>query len=118
MSVRVDVSPELEAVVDPLVLERVLSNLLTNAVRYGAPPFVVAAEERDQNLRISVTDNGPGVADDLRPRLFEPFARGDDARGNGLGLAIARAYARAANGDLVYVPDAAGARFDLILPQG
>ena len=45
-----------------------------------------------------------GVPDELRPRLFERFARGDDARGSGLGLTIARAYARAHGGDLVYEP--------------
>jgi signal transduction histidine kinase len=116
--VRLDVSPDLAAVVDPLVLDRVLSNLLINAVSYGKPPLVVAAEQRDRQLRIAICDGGPGVADDLRPRLFERFARGGDAQGSGLGLAIARAYARAAGGDLVYTPGETGARFELILPQG
>ena len=55
--------------------------------------------------------------EELRPRLFERFARGDDGEGSGLGLAIARAYARAHGGDLVYDPGARGARFELILPQ-
>jgi signal transduction histidine kinase len=114
---RLDVSPDLAAVVDPLVLDRVLSNLLINALSYGKPPVVIAAETRDRHLRIAISDEGPGVAPELQQRLFERFARGGDAHGSGLGLAIARAYARAAGGDLVYVHDVPGARFELILPH-
>jgi len=116
-SLRLDVPPDLAAAADPLVLDRVLSNLLINAMSYGKPPLVVAAEQRDRHLRIAVCDEGPGVAAELRPRLFDRFARGGDADGSGLGLAIARAYARAAGGDLVYVPGDTGARFELVLPQ-
>ena len=57
------------------------------------------------------------MADDLRARLFERFARGDTDRGSGLGLAIARTYAQAHGGDLVYHPLERGARFELIVPQ-
>jgi signal transduction histidine kinase len=115
--VRLDVPEDLAAVADPLVLDRVVSNLLVNALRYGAPPVVIAADRRDRHLRIAVEDAGLGVPDELRPRLFERFARGAEADGSGLGLAIARAYARAHGGDLVYDPTPAGARFELILPQ-
>jgi signal transduction histidine kinase len=116
-SVRLEVADDLAVVADPLVLERVVSNLLTNAVRHGKPPIVVAAERRDRHLRVSVEDAGGGVAPDVRQRLFERFARGDDARGSGLGLAIARAYARAHGGDLVYEQrNGAGARFELVVP--
>jgi K+-sensing histidine kinase KdpD len=114
---RLDVSPDLAAVVDRLVLERILSNLLTNAARYGEPPLLVVAEQRDQHLRIAVSDEGRGVPEELRARLFERFARGDDAVGSGLGLAIARSYARAHGGDIVYAPQGRGARFELVLPQ-
>jgi len=114
---RLDVSPDLAAVVDRLVLDRVLSNLLTNAARYGEPPLLVVAEQRDQHLRIAVSDEGRGVPDELQGRLFERFARGDDAVGSGLGLAIARSYARAHGGDIVYAPQGRGARFELVLPQ-
>jgi signal transduction histidine kinase len=91
--------------------------LLINARRYGAPPFILDAEHRDRHLRIAVEDAGPGVPEELRPRLFERFARGESAAGSGLGLAIARAYARAHGGDLLYNPGDDGARFELILPQ-
>ena len=113
-----DVPKNLAAVVDRLVLDRVLSNLLINASRYGEPPVRVTAEQRDRHLRIAVSDEGPGVPEELRPRLFDRFARGDDAGGSGLGLSIARSYARAHGGDIIYDGAAPGARFELILPQG
>ena len=116
--VTIEAPHDLAAVVDRLVLDRVVSNLLSNAVRHGAPPFVVTAERRGMHLRVAVSDRGPGVAEELRPRLFERFARGDDANGTGLGLAIARTYARAHGGDIVYDVDAGGSRFVLIVPQG
>jgi len=115
-AVRLDVAPDLAAVADPLVIDRVVSNLLVNASRYGAAPIVLAAEQRDRHLRISVEDAGAGVPEELLPRLFERFARSGEAPGSGLGLAIARSYARAHGGDLVYDPRGAGARFELVLP--
>jgi signal transduction histidine kinase len=115
--VSLDVADDLAVVADKLVLDRVVSNLLTNAVRYGAGPIVVSAEQSDSHLRVAVEDAGEGVADDVLPRLFERFARSEGAIGNGLGLSIARAYARAHGGDLVYDPGERGARFELILPQ-
>jgi signal transduction histidine kinase len=113
-----DVPDDLAVVADPVVLDRVVSNLLVNAARYGEPPIVVAAEQKDRHLRISVEDRGPGVPEPLLPRLFERFERGPDTGGSGLGLAIARAYARAHGGDLVYSPRGHGARFELIVPNG
>jgi signal transduction histidine kinase len=112
-----DVPGDLAAVADPLVLERVVSNLLANAIRHGEPPIRLRAEQRDRHLRIAVDDAGSGVPEELRARLFERFARGDAGRGSGLGLAIARAYARAHGGDLVYHEADAGAHFELIVPQ-
>ncbi len=114
---RLDVPKDLAVRVDPLVLERAISNLLLNAVRHGSPPIVVAAERRDRHLRIVVEDCGDGVPEELHGRLFERFERGPDARGSGLGLAIARTYARAHGGDLHYKAGAKGARFELVVPQ-
>ena len=115
-TVQLDVPGDLAAVADKLVIERVISNLIVNASRYGKPPIVVSACCRDRHLRIAVEDNGGGVAAEVEPRLFERFERGPDASGAGLGLAIARAYAQAHGGDLVYAPHQRGARFELILP--
>jgi signal transduction histidine kinase len=118
--VELEVAPDLAVVADPHMLDRVISNLLTNAVRHGAPPVVVAAEQRDRHIRIAVEDTGGGISNEFRARLFERFERGDGATGSGLGLAIARAYARAHGGDLVYHSTSAsgGARFELIVPAG
>jgi two-component system sensor histidine kinase MtrB len=116
--VELDVLDSLAIVADPVVLDRVVSNLLLNAVRYGAPPILVSAEAREMHVRIAVQDSGTGVSEDLLPHLFDRFARGEVAgAGSGLGLAIARTYARAHGGDLIYEPDGVGARFELILPR-
>jgi signal transduction histidine kinase len=115
--VDLEVARDLAVLADPLVIDRVVSNLLINAVRYGKPPIMISAEQRDRHLRVTVEDRGAGVPEDLRPRLFERFSRADTANGSGLGLAIARAYARAHGGDLLYQPLADGTRFELIVPQ-
>ena len=115
--VRLEVEPDLAAVADPVTLDRVVSNLLINAMRYGRPPIKVSAGREDGKLRIAVEDSGEGVPEELRPHLFERFTRGGDARGSGLGLAIARSYAEAHGGELLYEPGATGARFELVLPQ-
>jgi two-component system sensor histidine kinase MtrB len=119
--VEIIVPPELEAAVDPVSLDRMLSNLIANALRHGEPPVTVTAAERDTHLRVSVEDRDQGVRRELVPRLFDRFARDPEARGHangsGLGLAIAQAYARAHGGDIVYeqvVPH--GARFELVIP--
>jgi signal transduction histidine kinase len=117
-AVELDIPDDLAAVVDPLVLERVVSNLVANAVRYGAPPIRIVAHQRDRHLRVAVEDAGPGVPKDLEGRIFERFAQGGGGKtGHGLGLAIARAYAQAHGGDLVYDPRPRGARFELLIPQ-
>jgi signal transduction histidine kinase len=116
--VEYEVPADLAAVADTLVLDRVLSNLLGNAALYGKMPLRVSAEQRDRQLRIAVEDEGVGVPDELRPRLFDRFARGGEAQGSGLGLAIARLYARAHGGDILYDQRDRGARFELVIPQG
>ncbi len=97
-AVELDIPNDLAAVVDPLVLERVISNLVANAVRYGAPPIRIVAQQRDRHLRVAVEDAGSGVPEELEGKIFDRFARGGGASGHGLGLAIARAYAQRARG--------------------
>jgi len=117
--IRIDVDEELEVVADRLALERILLNLVVNALRHGRPPVVLSVLQRDSYLRVRVEDSGDGVPSDLVPRLFERFERGGPGEGSGLGLAIAQTYARAHGGDLLYDPTAnGGARFELILPRG
>ena len=112
----VEVDPSLAVVADPLVIERVVSNLVANARQHGAPPVRIDAEQKDRHLRISVADCGAGIPEALVPRLFERFEHGGGS-GTGLGLAIAKAYANAHGGDLYYEPTKKGARFDLVIPR-
>jgi signal transduction histidine kinase len=119
--VEIAVPPDLEAPLDPIALDRMLSNLMANALRHGEPPVTVTAAQRDTHLRLAVEDRGPGVQREFVPRLFDRFARGPESRGrtkgSGLGLAIAQAYARAHGGDIVYEPAVPhGARFELVIP--
>jgi signal transduction histidine kinase len=116
-AVELDIPDDLAAVVDPLVLERVVSNLVGNAIRYGEPPIRISVQQRDRHLRVAVEDAGPGVPKELEGKIFERFARGGAEAGHGLGLAIARAYAQAHGGDLVHDPRPGGARFELLIPQ-
>jgi two-component system sensor histidine kinase MtrB len=92
-------------------------NLLANAARHGSPPILLAAEERDRHIRISVADGGKGVPDEIRSHVFERFERGPDAPGSGLGVAIARAYAQAHGGDLLSDDSEEGARFEVVIPR-
>jgi signal transduction histidine kinase len=121
--VEVEIPDELETLVDRTVFERVVSNLLTNALRHGASPVVVTATQSDNHFRLIVKDNGKGVPPRFVHELFDRFSRSDDARarglGSGLGLAIARSYARAHGGDLMHEHiEPHGARFELIVPIG
>jgi signal transduction histidine kinase len=120
-AVLVDVSGELEAEADPHAFDRIITNLITNAFRYGDPPVYVRADCTDRQFRVTVEDRGRGVPAEFVPDLFERFSRSESSRtrvsGSGLGLAIARSYARAHGGDLRYEPaHPQGARFELVLP--
>lgn len=119
--VHVEVVGPALAVVDPSILDHIVTNLVTNALRYGKAPVRVSAVVDEGQVRISVEDSGPGVAAEIEETLFERFTRAGVARdrvaGTGLGLAIARAYARAHSGDLRYERgQPAGARFVVELP--
>ncbi|HEX7526508.1 MAG TPA: ATP-binding protein [Gaiellaceae bacterium] len=120
--IEVTVSGPDEAFVDPSILDHIVTNLVTNALRYGSAPVRVSAAVSDGRLELSVEDAGPGVAREIEDTLFERFTRAGASRdrvaGTGLGLAIARAYALAHRGDLRYEPgQPAGARFVVELPS-
>ena len=103
----VDVSERLPAVIaDPILLERVVANVVANALRYAPPdePVRIEAGEAAGRVDLRIIDRGPGVAPADRDRIFEPFQRlGDRARGSGvgLGLAVARGFTAAMGGELV-----------------
>jgi signal transduction histidine kinase len=119
--VNVEMPSELETKVDPHAFDRIVSNLIVNALRYGEPPVTVSAQQTDRHFRLIVEDRGAGVAPEFVPDLFERFTRAEHPTrwtgGTGLGLAIARSYARAHSGDLLYEPaHPRGARFQFVLP--
>jgi signal transduction histidine kinase len=118
--IEIAVEPELRTIVDPDAFDRIVSNLVVNAVKYGSPPVTISAEQRDTHFRLAVEDRGEGVGKDFVPRLFERFARGSakTKSGSGLGLTIAQSYANAHGGELIYGDaEPQGARFELVLPR-
>jgi two-component system sensor histidine kinase KdpD len=104
---RIDPSTHM-VVVDPELLERVLENLLANAIRFSPDAVEVAttpAPRRDSDeypvVRLQVVDHGPGVADENRTSMFDAFQRlGDATPGVGLGLAVAKGFVEAMGGRL------------------
>jgi two-component system sensor histidine kinase KdpD len=109
--------------VDGLLLEQILVNLLDNAARYTPPrtTITIAASVDGNSLRLSVSDNGPGLPPGSEERIFEKFYRAspkaDSGRGSGLGLAICRAIAQVHGGTITAANrPGGGAEFVLRLP--
>jgi len=96
---------------DPGLLERVLANLFSNALRHsqGARPPELQAQLLDDTVLLEVVDHGPGVPDEQKERIFEPFTRvGDRYPGVGLGLAVAKGFAEAMGGRIVAIDTPGG----------
>jgi heavy metal sensor kinase len=133
-AVRIEVAPASEAPLagDAGLLGRLMLNLLDNAIKHSPPDGVVRVSlaRAGDTFRIAVTDDGPGIPQSARDRIFERFFRADPSRsradrsatgGAGLGLAIARWIAEAHGGTLVLESPAAsvgggGATFVVTLP--
>jgi signal transduction histidine kinase len=109
-SIEVTVPADACVVVDPDHLQRILTNYVGNALKYGAPPIgVEVTRGSDGWVEVRVSDNGAGVPDEFVPRLFGKFARADNEatrrqRGTGLGLSIVRGLAQVNGGDTWYEP--------------
>ncbi|MFJ8722751.1 ATP-binding protein [Streptomyces sp. NPDC004166] len=105
-SVELDIPETLPMVdVDAGLLERTVANLVENAVKYSplTTPVLVAASALADRVEVRIVDRGPGVPDEAKDRIFEPFQRYGDAprgAGVGLGLAVARGFAEAMGGTL------------------
>ena len=104
------------------LLRRLIRNLIENALKHGAPPVEIAVAFEGGVLVVTVRDHGPGIAAELRERVFEPFfrpaGRSEDAGSWGLGLALARQIARRHGGDATCgEADGGGAVFRVVLPS-
>jgi two-component system, OmpR family, sensor kinase len=114
---RVEAEPDLVVRGDELRLSQALGNLVDNALRHGAGAITLSARRAGADVELEIADEGAGPPPELRPRAFERFARGDEARtrgGAGLGLAIVRAIAEAHGGKAEL---AAGSAVRLRLPS-
>ena len=111
-----------EVSIDKVRYERIVGNLIENAKKHGGGAVEIQIEPaRDKRIRIAVIDDGPGVAQGERERIFERFARGSAARhriGTGLGLALVAEHSSAMGGR-AWVEDGkfGGARFVVELPM-
>jgi two-component system OmpR family sensor kinase len=110
---------------DPALLERAIANLVDNAIRYsgkGRRVSVRAGPDGDGQVRIQVSDDGPGIPDEERARVFERFYRGDagrrSARGSGLGLAIVKAIIESHGGTVDLASRSGrGTTVSIVLPR-
>ena len=109
------------ALTDPSRLRQILEHLVENAVKYAPPETTITLDWRmaDGSVRIGVADEGPGIPEEWRERIFEPYARRETrtARGSGIGLYAARRLAESVGARLWCEPaDGHGARFVIALP--
>jgi signal transduction histidine kinase len=122
ISVRAEIDPSLvPAHVNPERIQRVLFNLIQNAIRHTPPDgsVTVRAQSIGDAIEIEVADTGIGIAGEHRARVFEPFYRADDARtdaGAGLGLAVSRAIVEAHGGSIWLEDATVGTRVRFRLP--
>jgi len=125
VTVNVAVPAQLAVRADPKALDHILVNLIDNGVKYGRPDGQVWVEARRDGtgVRIEVRDDGPGIADKHRARVFERFYRADPSRsreagGTGLGLSIVKHLVESMGGEVGVEPNAPqGSIFWLRLPQ-
>jgi two-component system sensor kinase FixL len=120
IEIRLSGDESLEAPVDPQLLEQVFWNLFLNAAQAmdGGGRIEVEFEPADGGVRVVVSDDGPGIPEEVRDRVFQPFAT-TKARGTGLGLAISRRILEAHGGAIsVASEEGEGTRIVLQFPAG
>ena len=109
-------------ITDPRRVERILANLVENAVEHSGRDVGVRTSTDGVQACVEVTDGGPGIPPEQLPLIFERFYKADSARasaGSGLGLAIALENARLLDGDISVSSDVRrGSAFRLTLPLG
>jgi PAS domain S-box-containing protein len=120
--VTVEVDDDIRVLADPGHFRQIVTNYLTNALKYGRTPIRIEAAASNGTVEVLVRDQGDGVPRDFVPRLFERFSQAPGAaeahRGTGLGLSIVRGLARAQGGEAWYEPnEPRGACFGVRLPR-
>lgn len=120
-----DLAPDLPPVnIDAVLMERVLWNLLENAIKYAPEdqPIEIGVKQCEARMEISICDRGPGIPVEQVTKIFETFQRGrleSEIPGVGLGLSIAKTIVEAHGGQLDYRPRASGGScFRILLPLG
>jgi signal transduction histidine kinase len=117
--VRVEADEAVEIRADRRHVERIVTNLLTNAMRHGRPPVEVSVVSDGGEAVLRVRDHGGGIHPELAPKLFGRFVRGpntDKATGTGLGLAIVRELAELNGGQVAVQRADPGVRFEVRFP--
>jgi PAS domain S-box-containing protein len=114
----VEVPDHAELRADSVRLGQALDNLVDNAVRHGLPPIHLRGVVDGHEVRIRVSDQGPGVPAELEPHLFERFAIAGPSGATGLGLYLVREIAHGHGGEVEYLPPTGGqpAAFEITLP--
>jgi signal transduction histidine kinase len=117
--VRVLAPVRLDLTADRDHVESILTNLLTNAAKYGQPPVDIEVSREEERLLLVVQDAGDGVPAELLPSLFEAYTRADTAmpNGHGLGMHIVARLVEANGGTVAYAGDRQGARFEVRIPD-
>jgi signal transduction histidine kinase len=107
------------------IAAQIVGPVVENACRFARSAVHLQAERKGKEVRVVVEDDGPGVTEEEKDKIFEPGVRGSAARdgaegsrGAGLGLSLARRLARAASGDVEFESGEAGTRFVIRLPSG
>lgn len=118
VSIRIEIPLDYEVMAERARMERVFFNLISNSLEaiQGSGWIHITAERQNHDLLTKILDSGPGIADEIKERLFEPFATAGKRNGLGLGLALSRQAVRTHSGDIWTEPVAHGACFCLRLP--
>jgi len=118
IDVLVNVDPSFVITSDRSIIRRVLTNLIVNAIQAmpNGGKLKLSSDRKDNNVLITVEDNGLGIPEDIKPNLFTPMVR-SKAKGQGLGLAVVKRLVEALNGTIGFESHLGkGTKFIITLP--